>query len=401
MARLARGEYIHPDEIQTIHAVSRIVRRSLLCGFDPYTGKSYEYRRDWIRKRIEFLASVFGIDCLTYAVMSNHLHIILRSRPDVVKTWSDEEVAVRWLRLFPKSRKKKDSDEIPEPTEPQINEIINNPDRLAEIRRRLSDVSWWMRCTAEDIARRANKEDECTGRFWEGRFKAQLLLDEASLLACAAYVDLNPVRAAMAKSLDKSTFTGICDRVDDLKETITNGSASSSLKSDRSSGQKKGRQNWKKSRPKSTHRWERSRKRRKSGWLSPIEIREKSDPTGPDVDKSGRRASKKGFLPISLVRYLELLEWTGRQIASGKKGTIPADSKPILDQLGLASSTWCELVKSFGRLFHRAVGKSEHLQEEAERRGQKRLRAPGLGIMFGRKAEPSDPANTGPPSTVG
>ena len=143
-----------------------------------------------------------GIDCLTYTVLSNHLHIVLRSRPDVVRQWSDTEVARRWLRLFPKRR---DAEGNPaEPENHELNMITSDPKRLAEIRQRLSDVSWWMRCTAENIARRSNKEDQCSGRFWEGRYKTQLLLDEASLLACAAYVDLNPIRAAMAKTPETS-----------------------------------------------------------------------------------------------------------------------------------------------------------------------------------------------------
>ena len=196
MARQARGEYVDPEEVQILHVVNRCVRRAFLCGEDPYTGKSFEHRREWIRRRLEFLAGAFGIDCLTYTVMSNHIHLVLRSRPDVVKQWTDNDVARRWLQLFP-NRRDKDGSPL-EPEDFEIAMITSDKKKLTEIRKRLSDVSWWMRCTAENIARRANKEDECTGRFWEGRYKAQVILDEASLLACAAYVDLNPVRAAMA-----------------------------------------------------------------------------------------------------------------------------------------------------------------------------------------------------------
>ncbi|MEQ9409219.1 MAG: hypothetical protein RIK87_15900, partial [Fuerstiella sp.] len=91
MPRLARGEYLNPDEIQVVHASQRCVRRAFLCGTDQFSGQSYEHRREWIRQRLELLASAFGIDCLTYTVMSNHIHLVLRSRPDVVATWSDEE----------------------------------------------------------------------------------------------------------------------------------------------------------------------------------------------------------------------------------------------------------------------------------------------------------------------
>jgi hypothetical protein len=138
VVRVARNQVIDPSEVQVVHAISRCVRRAFLCGADPLTGKSFEHRRQWIRGRLEFLASVSGMDCLTYAVMSNHIHAVLRSRPDVVRTWSDEDVARRWLRLFPRRREKDGS--AAGPTEAEINAIVNQSEVLQE-RRRLSDFS--------------------------------------------------------------------------------------------------------------------------------------------------------------------------------------------------------------------------------------------------------------------
>ena len=132
MPRQARGEYVNPNEVQILHLVNRCVRRAYLCGDDPVSGQSFEHRREWIRQRLEFLAGVFAIDCLTYTIMSNHLHLILRSRPDVAKEWSDEQVARRWLRLFPKRREKDGSPADPEDFE--ISMITGDKKRLAEIR---------------------------------------------------------------------------------------------------------------------------------------------------------------------------------------------------------------------------------------------------------------------------
>ena len=356
MARQARGEYLDPSEVQVVHAVQRCVRRAFLCGKDPLTGKSFEHRRQWIRDRLEFLASVFGVDCLTYTVMSNHLHVVLRSRPDVVKEWSDDDVARRWWRLFPKRR---DANKAPaEPHDHELAMITGDVQKLAEIRKRLSDVSWWMRCTAENIARRSNKEDQCTGRFWEGRYRAVLLLDETSLLACAAYVDLNPVRAAMAKTPEASKFTGAKDRIDDLKTRSKNAPAHA------------------------TQDWERSRRRQQSGWLSPIEINERTDKTGPNLNPTNRRASQKGFLSIPLAKYLDLLDWTGRQLRLNKRGSIPDHLAPILERLGINGECWCDLVQKFGKLFKRAAGSAESLAHETAKRNQNYMHAPGTAMLL-------------------
>ena len=252
-------------------------------------------------------------------------------------------MARRWLRLFPK-RRSKDGSPL-EATQEEINLLLNDAQGLAERRRRLSDVSWWMRCVAENIARRCNKEDEVTGHLWEGRFKAQLILDEASLLACAAYVDLNPIRAGMAKKPETSRFTGAKERVDDLKF---------SGKAIADSG--------------STHAWERSCSPTKSGWLSPIQIHERRDDLGSDVDASGRRPSRKGFLALSLTEYLQLLDWTGRMMATEKVGAIPKNLDPILTRLGLDELGWRDLVRDYRKIYKRAAGTVEHLAIEAQRR---------------------------------
>jgi hypothetical protein len=126
-----------------------------------------------------------------------------------VAAWSDEEVAIRWLRVFPGRR----LEEHPaEPRENDVKTLVNQPERLALVRERLSDISWFMRVSSEPIARMASRQDECTGRFWEGRFKALRIVDEAGLLACAMYVDLNPVRAAMVAEAEQAIHTSVYDR---------------------------------------------------------------------------------------------------------------------------------------------------------------------------------------------
>ena len=177
---------------------------------------------------------------------------------------------------------------------------------------------------------------------------------------------MNPIRAAMAETPEESHFTGASDRIEDIK----------SIEKSRRKRRKK-----KSQKPTRSKRWERTKDLVRSGWLSPIEIDEQNDPLGADSDQSGRRASQKGFLAISLIRYLELLDWTGRQIKSGKKGRIPRDLKPILHRLGITEKSWRRLVAKFGMLFKRAAGNTHSLNLEAKRRGQNYLHAPGAKLL--------------------
>ena len=108
------------------------MRRCFLLGNDPVTGKNYDHRKDWIEQQLQRLAANFGIDLLCFSILSNHFHLILRSRPDVVVSWDDSEVAWRWMMLCPVRKKSDGSAE--EPNEFELNSIRNDPDKLKGIR---------------------------------------------------------------------------------------------------------------------------------------------------------------------------------------------------------------------------------------------------------------------------
>ena len=130
---------------------------------------------------------VFCGRALGYAVMSNHVHVVLHGDPQVASVWSDEEVAERWVRLFLVRVGGVVDERL---CEENASRLQGDPERVAELRSRLRSLSWFMRCLNEPMARQANCEDGCTDRFWEGRFKCQALLDEQAVLSCMAYVDL-------------------------------------------------------------------------------------------------------------------------------------------------------------------------------------------------------------------
>ena len=308
-----RKTLINLDDTPYYHCVSRCVRRAFLCGDDPLTGKSFEHRREWVEQRLLELAGIFAIDVCAYAVMSNHTHVVLHVDKQTAQAWSLREVVERWHRLFAGTLISQDFLLGKALHEAQEAELL----RQAEIwRERLMSVSWFMRCLNETIARQANAEDCCTGRFWEGRFKSQALLDEAALLACMAYVDLNPLRAKQATTPESSRYTSIRKRIRAAMQ----------------------------------------------GQAQPEKLM-------PFVGNQ-RQEAPKGLL-FSLADYLELVDWTGRAIREDKAGHIDAAHWPILQRLGLEAKAWQALSQSFETLFHSLVGHPDQVEAVVAARSQR------------------------------
>ncbi len=373
MVRPTRDEQFVANEVCIVHAVQRCVRRAFLAGVDQISGVDFSFRREWIRRRMESLASVFSVDILTYAVLSNHIHLILRNRPDVVAAWSDEEAAVRWLRVFPGRRL---DEQLAEPTENAVKTLAGNVQRMAEVRQRLSDISWFMRALSEPIARLANKQDDCTGRFWEGRFKAQRIVDEAGLLACAMYVDLNPIRAAMAQSPDEAVHTSAYDRIKaEGGEQIPSAAFDLVTLSTEEAGkhQRETTVEEKKKQRQSKRRSPTGKRILRDSWLAPITLAPNSLAADPQVHQSGVRASDKGFLNLPWRDYLALLRWTSQQRLKEAMTEVPAKLQGALSALGIEASMWRDLVWNFKRYFGQAscAGSPESMAADAARTGKR------------------------------
>lgn len=206
----ARSQQISLQDTPYYHCISRCVRRAYLCGDDPVTGQNFDHRKQWLVTKIKQLAAQFSIDVCAYAVMSNHYHLVLHVDQEKAGAFSDDEIISRWTTLFPgngvlaETLKKNQSSRA-------AKKLLQQ--KIDLWRERLQDISWFMRCINETVARQANREDQCSGRFWEGRFKSQALLDEKAVVTCMAYVDLNPIRAGVTDSLDNSDFTSIQERL--------------------------------------------------------------------------------------------------------------------------------------------------------------------------------------------
>lgn len=345
---IPRRTVVNRDEPGFYHCISRCVRRAYLCGGE------YEHRRRWIQDRLHELADTFAIDVGGYAVMSNHLHLILWTDPRRAAAWSRTEVARRWVRLFPKSTGVIEPGE--EALQRAIRRLAADPKRVELCRERLSDLSWFMRCLCEPIARRANREDDCTGRFWEGRFKCQALLDEAAVLACNVYVDLNMIRARLATLLERCEFTSVHDRIR-VRQLFR-----------KLRGRRRGVC---REMPLLLPNLEEGRSPRHAEdgiWLAPIE-----DRSGRGRRGSGRSGGRRGMLGVTLDQYLQIVEATGRILRGDKKGAIPASLRPILERLDIDASRWAEAMGQVATLVGTAIGSAEALAREAARRGTKRV----------------------------
>ena len=205
MPAYARGQIVVEDQVGVYHCIARCVRRAFLCGVDPYTGQDYSHRKEWILDRLRELAGLFAIEVCGYSVMSNHLHLVLRNRPDIAEQWSADEIALRWCRVFPPR-----DDATGEPVEPGEHDLAMI---TAELRKAggTAQASGEPVMVHEMLVREISPEmpideDDTSGRFWAGRFKSVALLDEAAILACSVYVDLNPIRAGLATTPEESAI---------------------------------------------------------------------------------------------------------------------------------------------------------------------------------------------------
>ncbi|MEH6442644.1 MAG: transposase [Oceanospirillaceae bacterium] len=318
----AREQQINCADTPYYHCVSRVVRRAFLCGFDQATQQDYEHRRQWVIDRLAEIDAAFCIDICAYAIMSNHYHLVLYINKNDLDALTDLEVIERWRKLYNGPdviQRYLKGEKLSKEQHGLIAQVVD------EWRERLADISWYMRCLNEFIARKANFEDSCKGRFWEGRFKSQALLDEQALLTCMAYVELNPIRAKIADTPETSDYTSVKQRIDERSNTHVK--AKQAVNND----------------------------------IKP-RITLKTFLAKGDCFKDQ--------IPYGYSEYLYLVDWSGRAIRIDKRGTINHQLPAILLRLGIDEESWCEAMQpQANHQFSRALGCKHMLQAYAEKLG--------------------------------
>lgn len=299
----ARSQLVDLNITPYYHCVSRCVRRCFLCGDDELTGKSYHHRRDWIEKKMYALAAIYCVDICSYAIMSNHYHLVVHVDKNEAKQLSLSDVVKRWEKVhkLPVIIARWQEGTLVSKAERDACELI-----IEQWRSRLFDLSWFMKELNHGIACQANKEDNCTGHFWESRFKSQALLDESALAVAMAYVDLNPVRAGVAKTPEASNFTSIKQRLKSL---------------------------------------------------------EKNQRTAPGLAVFIGNSSHellKG-IPFRLIEYIELVDWSSRQYRNDKT-MVGREIPPILERISINQIQWLRACTTLERKRASYVGRIINMQ---------------------------------------
>lgn len=324
----ARKEQIDLDATPFYHCYVRCVRRAYLCGDDFSTGENFDHRKQWIVSRLKFLSYVYAIDICAYAVMSNHYHVVLQVDRERALAWSNEEVVERWMQLYKGDLLVDQWLQNPESlNKPTLNAVY---ELIEKWRHRLYSLEWFMRGVNETIARMANEEENCKGRFWEGRYKSQALLDEGAVLSCMAYVDLNPVRAQVADDLSSSDYTSIQQRIFDYVKAH------------------------KKRDPVVRERVAKQELEHKVV----VELLDTVDlpQAGLKSFDGSSHTDIAVALPFTLEDYFDLVDSTGRMLREDKRGSISPASVKLLHRLNINPDEWVNHIENFGLTYANGVG---------------------------------------------
>lgn len=310
---IPRKQQICLETTRYYHCTTRCVRRGFLCGYDEFTQTDFGHRRSWLEQRLHQVASVYCIKLSSYAIMHNHYHAVLYVDKEQALSLTSRQVIERWSRLYHLPSMVKRA---------YARESLSKAERhwvsqeVKKWRERLFAVDWFMKEVNQFIARKANREDEVTGHFWDGRYDSQSLVGEKGLLCSMVYDDLNPVRAGIADTPEESEYTSLIARIN------------------------------------------RAMKPQSLPCMHPF-LDQVSD-------------QDQEAIPFSFTDYLELVDWTGRQIRADKGGYIDAALPPILERLNLSQADWLAAVKNIKRPRAVMVGTKQEVKLASIKKGRKR-----------------------------
>ena len=334
----ARKDLVDVDVTRWYHCISRCVRQAFILADE--LGND---RKQWIEDRLELLATNFSIGVAGFAVLDNHLHVLVRLAPEDAEAWSDEEVVRRWMAVYPPATLDLEDPQI---VQLWVQSQVKDANRVKRLRERLANLGWFMKALKEPLSRLCNKADGVKGTFWEARYKSIAVLDEEALLATCAYIDLNPVAAGIANVPEKSAHTSVKQRIQHAAEqgklealkaaregSVAGSRAAGNLEQDHS-----------------------------------IEDRRQLPGKRNQNARPGMVAS------MSLGSYLLLVEYTGRLFRNGK-ARINAGVQDVFERLGTSAEFWDarlkKMLRSYSLRGHVFAANPATVQEFAAKRGRR------------------------------
>jgi len=320
MAKL-RSEVVDLQNTTYYHCITRCVRREFLLNNIEKELK----KKETMEKRIFKLKECFAVNILAYSIMDNHYHVALQVDESLIQNMTDDEILERWTSVFKGHecvQKYLNGDDLFVYEEEIVKKYIQ------EYRRRMTDISWFMKTLNEHIAKKANKEDNVKGHFWEHRFLCIPIIGRERLLETMAYIDLNPLRAAVVKTPENGEFTSLKRRVELLKLSKIGISFKDAL----------------------NKKIKNSKDEIKKDLLQHIEITNE-DLGNSDILKAFGFESCKGYLlglepleddlgnilrnhiDLSCEEYLKFVDQEGRKIREDKKGFIAQNESCIIERI--------------------------------------------------------------------
>jgi len=183
------------------HCISRTVNGEFLLG---------EKAREYFRRQMWLVAEFCGVQVLTYAILSNHFHILVHvPRKQEV---SDSELLRRYERLYPRPTKYHSAKLIVLKAALEANSPEGKVWREKQLRQ-MGDISAFLKLLKQRFSTAFNHRHDRFGTLWAERFKSVLVEPGAALQAVAAYIDLNSVRAGLAKDPKDYRFCGYAEAI--------------------------------------------------------------------------------------------------------------------------------------------------------------------------------------------
>ena len=333
MSRVNRHDVLDLAVSNVCLITTKYVRGLYLCGKGKSDEPDRSYRRNKLEARIAEYFKHFAMSLIGQGVMSNHLHLLLVTLPQLAASWSSEEVIRRACHVFEYTFRRKGVKNC-SPTEEQLERLASDENLVETMRNRLRDPSWLMRQLLWRLSWESNREDDVEGHFVDGRFDLRLVVDDIGLVMSNLYIDLNQTAAMEVDRPELSLHTSAGLRIAG-KLLRDEGRMTDAAAVD--------------------------------GHLAPISKHGDGQAYPVAGSANARRVRDSGFVDLSLESYLTMLDSWGRQKRDGKRGQIPAELPPILDRLGTCVEYLQYALENFNEMFTFGIGSAESLRQMSDK----------------------------------